>query len=47
MSSGSHEMLDETFDGVGDIMLDEEQGSTFDAYSDLDTAYHVDLFQEH
>ena len=40
-------MLDETLDGVGDVMLDEEQASTFDAYGDLDTAYHVDLFQEY
>ena len=40
-------MLDETLDGVGDVMLDEEQASTFDAYSDSNAAYHVDLFQEH
>ena len=47
MSSGSHEMLDETLDGVGDLMLDEEQASTFDTHGDFDAAYHVDLFQEH
>ena len=46
MSSGSDEMLDETSDGVGDVMLDEEQASTLDAYGD-DAAYHVDLFKEH
>ena len=40
-------MLDETLDGVEDVMLDEEQASTFDTYGDLDTAYHIDLFQEH
>ena len=40
-------MLDETLDDVGDVMLDEEQALTFDAYGDLDAAYHVDLFQEH
>ena len=47
MSSGSHEMLDETLDDMEDVMLDEEQASTSDAYGDLDAAYHVDLFQEH
>ena len=47
MSVGSHEMLDETLDGVGDVMLDEGQASTNDTYGDLDAAYHVDLFQEH
>ena len=40
-------MLDETLDGVEDMMLDEEQASTFDEYGDLDAACHVDLFQEH
>lgn len=47
MISGSHELPDETLDGVGDEMLDEEQASTSDSYDDLNTAYHFDLFQEH
>lgn len=40
-------MLDETLDGVGDVMLDEEQASTFDTLGDSGAAFHVDLFQEH
>ena len=40
-------MLDETLDGVGDLMLDEEQASTLNTHGDSDPACHVDLFQEH
>ena len=40
-------MLDESSDGVGDVMLDEDEPQNFNAYGELDAAYHMDLFQEH
>ena len=50
MSLGSHEMLDESLEGAGNVMLDGDEAATLDAYGDvmeLDSGYQVDLFQEH
>ncbi len=47
---GSHEMLDESLNDAGDVMLDEDEAPIFDAYGDameLDEVNHSDLFQEH
>ena len=46
---GSHEMLDESLNDAGDVMLDGDEAPIFDAYGDameLDEANHSDLFQE-
>ena len=47
---GSHEMLDESLDDAGDVMLDQDEASVFDANTDameLDEANRLDSFQEH
>lgn len=47
---GLHEMLDESLDDAGDVMLDGDEAPIFDAYGDameLDEANHLDLFREH
>ena len=49
MNLGSHEMLDESYDDVGDVMLDGDEVSILDACSDaieLDEANYVDRFQK-
>ena len=46
----SHEMLDDSLDVAGDIMLDEDDAPILDEYGDameLDAPYHVEFPREH